>query len=881
RLHVNIYDTVQTQFVVPSEAVSLEQGEDNPKLKAHSDLEFNHNSSPFEFWITRRSDPSGLPLFDTRTLSLPPTPIAPVIPDDNSTALDGFPLVFEDQYLQLTSALPLDTNIYGLGEVFASSGFRRDVGTNGGRGTIQTMWARNSPDPLDENIYGSHSVYLEHRYDAKTGLSQSHGVFQFSAAGSDILLLTPPSSPVSLIQYRLIGGTLDFYFFAGPSPQAVIEQYGALVGRPTWQPAWGFGFHLCRWGYSDVNETREQVVRMREAGIPLEVMWNDIDVLHALRDFTTDPVSFPADQVKGFIEELTSNHQHYIPIVDAAIAVLVNDTDVYDTYTKGDELDVWMKNPDGSEYLGHVWPGYTVFPDWFANNTLELWAESLRNWSSAGVNFSGIWLDMNEPASFCNGSCGTGADLAAATIPTSHFPGTPGNLVTDYPEGYNSTIWGPSGNLTINGTLTYGDDTTTPALSKRAVGAAAEPGVDLNSPRYAIHNADGPVWANTVSTNATHANGAAELDVHNLWGLMEEKTTHLSLLALRPTKRPFLISRSTFASAGKWTGHWLGDNTSKWKYMYLSIQGVLQFQLFQIPFVGADACGFRGNTDEELCNRWMQLAAFTPFYRNHNERSALSQEPYRWDSVANASRTAINIRYSLLPYWYTLFANASLHGSPPVRALFFEFPDEPELFAVDRQFLVGRDLLVTPVLTPNVSTVEGIFPGQGRVIWRDWYTHKVVDAAISQNTSLDAPLGHINVHIRDGAALLLYGEPAYTIEETRAGPFSLLVVQAADGYAFGTVYLDDGESVPPTPNTTLTITASKGTVTIRPRGDFYISQKLREITVLGAGRTAPGKVVVNGKAVRGWKFDKGVEKLVITSGVCGLDLNAPVRISWG
>ncbi|KAI0668766.1 glycosyl hydrolases family 31-domain-containing protein [Trametes maxima] len=865
RLHVNIYDTSRRQFTVPTEVVSLESADDDPSLKFRSDLEFHHNSIPFEFWITRRSEPHALPLFDTRAQSLPSTPIAPINPSDNRTALDGFPLVFEDQYLQLTSALPLGANVYGLGEVLASSGFRRDVGTNGDKGTIQTMWARDSPDPIDENIYGSHPIYLEHRYDESTRRAKSHGVFQFGAAGSDVLLLTPPSSPVSLIQYRLIGGTLDFYFFAGPSPQEVIEQYGALVGRPTWQPAWGFGFHLCRWGYSDVNETREQV--------------NDIDVYHALRDFTTDPTSFPADQVKDFVDELTANHQHYIPITDAGIAKLVNESDVYDPYTRGTDLDVWIKNPDGSEYLGQVWPGYTVFPDWFANNTAAFWTEALRNWSEVGVNYSGIWLDVNEPSSFCVGSCGTGANLTAATIPTMFFPGTPGNLVTEYPEGYNATIWGPSGNITINGTLTFGNHTAPPALAKRGLGAAGEPDTDVNSPAYTIHNAEGILSAHTVSTNATHANGVVELDVHNLWGLMEEKATHLGLLEIHPTKRPFLISRSTFPSSGKWTGHWLGDNISKWRYMYLSIQGVLQFQLFQIPFVGADTCGFQGNTDEELCNRWMQLSAFTPFYRNHNVRSALSQEPYRWDSVANASRTAINIRYSLLPYWYTLFANASLYGSPPVRALFFEFPDEPELFAVDRQFLVGRDLLVTPVLTPNVSTVDGIFPGQGRVIWRDWYTHKVVDAAISQNTSLDAPLGHINVHIRDGAALLLYSEPAYTIEETRVGPFSLLVVQAADGYAFGTVYLDDGESVPPTPNTTLTITASKGAVTIRPRGGFYISQKLKEITVLGAGRTKPSEVVVNGKKVSGWQFDKEVEKLVIGE-IGGLDLNAPVRISW-
>ena len=94
-----------------------------------------------------------MPLFDTRVSSLPATPIPPVIPTDKTTALDGFPLVFEDQYLQLTSALPLGANIYGLGEVVATSGLRRDVGTNGGKGTIKTMWALGAANPEDENMY--------------------------------------------------------------------------------------------------------------------------------------------------------------------------------------------------------------------------------------------------------------------------------------------------------------------------------------------------------------------------------------------------------------------------------------------------------------------------------------------------------------------------------------------------------------------------------------------------------------------------------------------------------------------------------------------------------------------------------------------------------
>jgi alpha-glucosidase len=116
-----------------------------------------------------------------------------------------------------------------------------------------------------------------------------------------------------------------------------------------------------------------------------------------------------------------------------------------------------------------------------------------------------------------------------------------------------------------------------------------------------------------LATNATHAGGYAELDVHNLWGMMEEKATHKAVQEVLPGKRPFLISRSTFPSSGNWSGHWvsvysfkssprlffypsltdefllqLGDNFSQWRYMYFSIQGILQFQLFQIPFVGAD-----------------------------------------------------------------------------------------------------------------------------------------------------------------------------------------------------------------------------------------------------------------------------------------------------
>ncbi|KAF8268968.1 glycosyl hydrolases family 31-domain-containing protein [Lactarius quietus] len=887
RLHVNIFDASNRQFVLPPQyfyAPILTE----PSSPERADLQFHYEASPFAFWITRRSDPHSAPIFDTRPTSLPPAPIPAFLGtgDDPSLGFDGFPLVFEDRYLQLTSALPLDTNIYGLGEVVASSGFRRDVRN----GTVQTMWNRDKADPLDENIYGSHPVYLEHRLVPSTSTFQSHGVFLSSGAGSDIILATPPSSNQSLIQFRLVGGTFDIYFFSGPDPKSVIEQYGQVVGLPARLPNWGFGFHLCRWGYTNLSETKQQVDAMRAADIPLEVMWNDLDLYHEYRDFTTDPVAFPAEEIRDFIRVLNAHGQHYIPIVHGYAALVTNETDVYDPFIRGTELDVFIRNPDHSVFIGQVWPGYTVFPDWFAPNVDVWWEEALRNWSTLGVEFSGLWLDMNEVASFCNGHCPPTRDhpTYAATI---ILPGEPGNVVTAYPEGYNATISGPSGNISVNGSLTYRAMIDSSAGNKDGDANAPftehllPPGGELP---YAIHNALGDLSAKTIAINATHHGGLMELDLHNLLGHLMSRAAHLAIRELHTGKRPFLISRSTFAGSGKWTGHWLGDNWSKWSYLHYSIQGVLQFQLFQIPMVGADACGFVGNTDEELCNRWMQLAAFTPFFRNHNIRGAIPQEPYRWVSVAHASRTAIAVRYSLLPYWYTLFANASLYGTPPVRALFFEFPQEPELLPVDRQFMIGSDILVTPVLTPNVSSVSGFLPGREEVIWRDWYTHAVVSGKLNNETStvtvdLPAPLGHIPVLVRSGAALLLHSQPGYTTRECATAPYALLVSLGRDGSAYGTAQIDDGETQLhddiPSPSRMLTFDVQGGQVTVVGWGAFGVVQPLDVLTVLGIDK-APRRVRLNGVVLPApkWTYTPAVQRLVVSG--LSIVLNERAAVVW-
>ncbi|NXW52162.1 SUIS protein, partial [Nyctiprogne leucopyga] len=140
---------------------------------------------------------------------------------------------------------------------------------------------------------------------------------------------------------------------------------------------------------------------------------------------------------------------------------------------------------------------------------------------------------------------------------------------------------------------------------------------DLNYPPFTPNIVENLMFSKTLCMDAVQKWGK-HYDVHSLYGYSMAISTRKVIEALFPGKRSFLISRSTFVGSGKYTGHWLGDNAATWDHLKWAIPGMLDFNLFGIPYIGADICGFFDNTTEELCRRWMQVGAFYPFSRNHN-----------------------------------------------------------------------------------------------------------------------------------------------------------------------------------------------------------------------------------------------------------------------
>ncbi|GBL98291.1 Lysosomal alpha-glucosidase [Araneus ventricosus] len=643
-------------------------------------------------------------------------------------------LVYSDQFLQLSTYLP-SSYLYGIGET--SGKFLRNLNW-----TRITLFNSDRAPTSNYPTYGSHPFYLSLEEDGN-----ANGLFLFNSNAMDIIL-----QPTPAITFRPIGGIFDFFIILGPSPANVVQQYTNIVGRTFMPPYWSLGFHLSRFGYGSLNKTNETLQRNIDAGIPVDVQWNDIDYMNKSKDFTYDEDKFSG--LPGFVDYLHSNGMHYVIMTDPGISSS-EEAGTYPPYDDAVKDDLLIKNPNGTQFVGKVWTsGGTVFPDFSHPKTNAYWSKQLAKFYNI-VKYDGLWIDMNEPSNFYNG-------------------GSDGCMNSSYED----PPYVPNGDSNL------------------------------------------PLCHKTICMTAKHYS-TLHYNEHNLMAFREAIATNEALKNIRK-KRPFIISRASFAGQGRESGHWNGDISSTWSDMRNTIPSLLNFNLFGMSMIGSDICGFAGNTTVELCARWQALGAFYPFARNHNDRGNMEQDPaILGPIVTDATKFSLFIRYILLPYLYTLFARSHLFGDTVVRPLFFEFSDDKNTYSIDEQFLWGPGLMIVPALYENITNVNPYLP-KGK-----WYDLNLNVINISdESISLHIPLSKCYVALR-GGYIFPVQYPAHNTEISRNQPFVLVIALDHELKAKGELYWDDGDSLD---------TYEKGNYNLI---NFNVSQNVFMSTIVNSGYNDP------------------------------------------
>ena len=618
---------------------------------------------------------------------------------------EGRPTKFQQGGFSVYKQMPEGEHYFGLGD---------KTGTFDRRDQAYTLWNTDvGPQESVDPIYKSIPYFL-----AVQG-TRSYGIFldntwrtwfDFGKQARDAMA------------FGAEGGPLDYYFIYGPTPKQVVEGYAYLTGKPPLPPLWALGFQQSRYSYTPESKLREIANRLRADAIPSDAVYLDIDYQYKNRPFTVNPETFP--NFPGLVSDLRKQHFHLVNITDLHIARLPNQG--YMPYDTGHAGDHFVKNPDGSEFVGAVWPGPAVFPDFTRAQTREWWGGLYREFVNDGV--AGFWNDMNEPSVF---------------------------------DGPGKTM-----------------------------------------PLDTVHRIEEPGFS---TRTATHA------EIHNVYGMENVRATYEGLLKLRPNERPFVLTRATYAGGQRYGFTWTGDNSATWNHLRLATQMVLNLGVSGISWVGADVGGFNGSPAPALLTRWVELAAFSPLFRDHTGKGTLPQELWVHGPEQEAIRRRyVETRYRLLPYFYSLAEEASRTGLPVMRPVFLEFP---EIFAkganfdnLDTEFLLGPSLLIAP--PPFGEMLDDYMVSFPAAAWYDFWTGEKVAAQPPGPASADAAkadvaaklpeprkihpqLEAMPVYVRGGTILPM--EPLIqNTDETPKGPLELRVYPGAQ--CGGSIYLDDGHT---------------------------------------------------------------------------------------
>jgi alpha-glucosidase len=659
--------------------------------------------------------------------------------------------------------MPADEHYFGLGE---------KAGPLDKRGHSYIMWNTDAVgwDAATDPLYQDVPFFVALRQGSAYGIFFDNGYRSSFDFGAEFR---------NRYSFGAEGGDLNYYFFYGPDPKAVLAEYTKLVGRTPLPPRWALGYQQSRYSYYPEKVVRFIADNFRLRHIPCDVIYLDIDYMNGYRVFTWNKDRFP--DPRKMISDLAREGFRIVVIIDPGIKV----DPEYWVYQQGLAGHDFVTLPDGKVYEGKVWPGESAFPDFTSPRVRAWWGSLYRGLVSDGV--AGFWNDMNEPSIF---------DVPSKTMPLD---------VVFYDHG-------------------------------------------LESP---------------------------QAKVHNVYGMLMSRATRDGVLDLRPDARPFVLTRDTYAGGQRYAAVWTGDNSSTWDHLRISITELLNMGLSGLTFAGADIGGFAKSPSPDLYVRWLEAGVFYPFCRTHTERGTREQDPWSYGVRREGiNRKSIDLRYRLLPYLYNAFYQETQTGLPVMRALLFDYPDDPHSVAQDAEFLFGDDLLVAPVVKDGEWEWQVYLP-KGK--WFDFWSDRVCKGP--RFVTVRAPLARVPIFVRGGAIIPTQQLVQYTGE----APIDPLTVEIyPDGNSTREYYEDDGATfsyqhgVYLKEQISASETSAELTVRISARQGSYQPPARSLVLKIHAIRLRPSEVVVDGhplqpqssldsinRARGGWTYDSDRDTLSI------------------
>lgn len=278
---------------------------------------------------------------------------------------------------------------------------------------------------------------------------------------------------------------------------------------------------------------------------------------------------------------------------------------------------------------------------------------------------------------------------------------------------------------------------------------------------------------------------------HNIYGTQMARATYEGVKRFSYPKRPFIITRSAYSGAQRYTSSWTGDNVASWEHLWIANIQMQRMSISGMGFTGSDIGGFAEQPSGELYARWIQLGVFHPFCRTHSSGHHGNQEPWSFDEeVVDITRKFVELRYQLLPYLYTMFWEYVNDGVPLLKPLVYFDQADPQTHYRTDEFIFGNQILVCPILEPNAIGRRMYLPVGN---WYNYWTEEIV--AGKKEFWVGTDYDQIPIFIKEGAIIPKYPVQQYVgeldFEEITLDVYyklgkekSMLYEDAQDGYDY-------------------------------------------------------------------------------------------------